>query len=173
MRVTTRAIEDFAWDRGGLTVREYLGTHFDYLLRSIIESAANDIDKLAEHAGGFSVEKETIHKLRLPITIAGKTMNRITLGGIGTLLLCRRKVPKDVRKHSMKELFLELVRNIYAGEERYAPDTPIGQSLLAFAARANFFLKKKLAGGPMESLPAFLETLIYDPTPDDYLEIDL
>ena len=173
MKVTTRAIEDFDWDRGGLTVREYLGRHFDRLLRSIIESAANDIDCLADHAGGFSVEKETIYKHRLPITIAGKVANKITLGGAGALLLCRRRVPKSVRRHSAKELFLELVRNIYGGEEHYAPDTPIGQSLLAFAARANFFLKKKLAGGPLENLPAFLESLIYDPTPDDYLEIEL
>ena len=173
MKVTTRAIEDFDWDRGGLSVREYLGKHFDSLLRSIIESAANDIDKLAGHAGGFSVEKETIYKLRLPITIAGKIMNRVTLGGIGTLLLCRRRVPKSVRGQSMKELFLQLVRNIYGGEEHYAPETPIGQSLLAFAGRANFFLKKKLAGGPIGNLADFVQSLIYDPTPDDYLEIDL
>jgi len=173
MKVTTRVVEGIDWDLGGLPLREYLKRHFDFLLRSIIESAAGDIHRLAVHAKGFSVEKETIYRLRLPITIAGKFVNRVTLGGVGALLLCRRKVPKSVRKHSMKELFLELVRNIYGGEEHYAPDTPIGQSLLAFAARANFFLKKKLAGGPIENLPAFLESLIYDPTPDDYLEIDL
>ncbi|MDR2688088.1 MAG: metallophosphoesterase [Oscillospiraceae bacterium] len=173
MRVTTRAIEDFDWDRGGLTVREYLKRHFDFLLRTIVESAADDIGKLADHAGGFSVERETIHKLRLPITVAGKFVNRVTLGGVGALLLCRRRVPKSVRKQSVKELLLELMRNIYGGEERYSPDTPVGQSLLAFAARAQFFLKKKLAGTPLADLPAFLLSLIYDPTPDDYLEIDL
>jgi len=173
MKVTTRAIEDFDWDRGGLTVREHLKRHFDYLLRTIIESAAGDIDKLAKHAGGFSVEKETIYKYRLPITAAGKFINRVTLGGVGGLLLCRRKVPKSVRKQSMKELLLELMRNIWAGEEHYSPDTPVGQSLLAFAARAQRLLKKKLAGGPMTDLPAFLLSLIYDPTPDDHLEIEI
>ncbi|MCL1952929.1 MAG: metallophosphoesterase [Oscillospiraceae bacterium] len=173
MKVSTRAIEDFDWDRGGLSVKEYLKRHFDRLLRTIIESAANDIDTLADHAGGFSVEKATIYKLRLPITVAGKIVNRITLGGVGALLLCRRRVPKPVRKNSMKELFLELVRNIYGGEEHYSPETPVGQSLLAFAGRAQLFLKKKLAGGPLENLLAFLESIIYDPTPDDYVEMDL
>ena len=173
MKVTTRAIEDFDWDRGGLSVREFLKRHFDSLLRTIIESAANDIDKLADKAGGFSVEKETIYKFRLPITIAGKFINKVTLGGMGALLLCRREVPKSVRKQSMKELMLELMRNVWAGEEHYSPETPVGQSLLAFAARAQLFLKKKLAGGPMENLSAFLLSLIYDPTPDDHLEIDL
>jgi len=173
MKITTRAVEDFDWDRGGLSVREHLARHFDYLLRTIIESAANDLEKLAKHAGGFSVEKETIYKFRLPITIAGKFINKVTLGGMGALLLCRREVPKSVRKQSMKELMLELMRNVWAGEEHYSPETPVGQSLLAFAARAQLFLKKKLAGGPMENLSAFLLSLIYDPTPDDHLEIDL
>lgn len=173
MKVTTRAIEDFDCDRGGLSVKEYLGRHFDYLIRTIIESAANDIDKLADHAGGFSVERETVYKLRIPITIAGKIINNITLGAAGSLLLCRRKVPKPVRKHSVKELGLELMRNIWGGEEHYSPETPIGQSIMAFAGRANFFLKKKLAGSPIGSLPEFVLSLIYDPTPDDYLEIDL
>jgi len=173
MTVTTRAIEDFDCDRGGLSVREYLKQHFDRLLRTIIESAANDIDALAEHAGGFSVEKEMIYKLRLPITVAGKIANKITLGGAGALLFCRRRVPKSVRKHSVKELVLELMRNVYAGEERYSPETPIGQSLLAMAGRVNCLLKKKLAGGPIGDLAGFLRGVIYDPTPDDYLEIDL
>ena len=173
MKVTTRAIEDFGWDRGGLTVKEYLKRHFDRLLRTIIESAANDIDCLAGHAGGFSMEKETVYRLRLPITVVGKIANKITLGGLGTLLLCRRKVPKSARKHSMKELFLELVRNIYGGEEHYSPDTPVGQSLIAFAGRVQRLLKKKLAGGPLENLADFLASVIYDPTPDDYVEIEL
>ena len=165
MKVTTREIKDFAWDRQGLTVREYLARHFDRLLRELIESAAHDIDRLADQAGGFSVEKETIYKYRLPITILGKIANRITLGGAGALLLCRRKIPKSVRGRSVKELALELVRNIYAGEERYAPETPVGQALLAIAGRIELFAKK--------NLPAFVQSLIYDPTPDDCLEIDL
>ena len=173
MKVSTRPIPDFAWDRGGLSVREYLGRYFDSLLRTIIESAANDIDCLADHAGGFSVEKETVYKLRVPITIAGKFVNKVKLGTLGGLLLCRHRIPKSVRKVSFKELFLELVRNIYAGEEHYGPETPTGQALLAIAGRVNFFVKKKLAGTPIGDLQAFLLSLIYDPTPDDEVEIDL
>ncbi len=173
MTVSTRAIEDFDWDRGGLSVKEYLKKHFDFLIRTIIESAANDIDTLADHAGGFSVERETVYKLRIPITIAGKIVNKITLGGVGAVLFCRRKVPQGVRKDNMKELVLEIIRNIFGGEEHYSLDTPIGQSLYAIAGRVNFFLKKKLASTPIGNLPDFLLSLIYDPTPDDYLEIDL
>jgi len=173
MRVATRQVRDFAWDRGGLGVQEYLADYFDSLLRTLIESAANDIGRLADNAGGFSVEKETIYKLRLPITLAGKFVNRATLGDLGSLLLCRHKIPKCVRKTPLKALFLELVRNIYAGEERYGPGTPTGQALLAIAGRAEFLLKKKRAGGPMGSLQAFVLGLIYDDTPDDEVELEL
>jgi len=174
MKVTTRAITDYAWDRGGLPVREHLQRHFDYNLRSAIENAAaGNIEKVAEQAGGFSIEKEFVYKLRLPITAAGKVLNRLTLGGAGALLLCHRKIPKSVRQTQVKELILEIMRNVYAGEEHYAPDTPTGQALLAMAGRVNSLLKKKLASSPIGSLQDFLQSLIYDPTPDDYLEIVL
>ena len=167
-----RYIKDFDWDRKGLTVREYLARQFDSLLRTIIESAAYDIDRLADHAGGFSVEKEVIYKYRLPITLAGKYVNRATLGSLGRLLLCARKIPKSVKKASGKELFLELVRNIYAGEERYGPDTDMGKALLAIAARADKLVGKRLPSA-ISPLPDFLLSLIYDESPDDYVEIAL
>jgi len=171
MRVTTRHIDDLGFDTGGLTAKEYLAKHFDYLLRSIVESAANDIDKLADHAGGFSVEKEVIYKFRLPITIAGKYINRANLGSVARLLCCR--IPKEARKVSAKELFLELVRNIFGGEEKYSPDTPVGEALLIISARGEKLFKKKLRGGPLENLLDFVSTLIYDPTPDYEVEIEL
>jgi len=171
MKVTTRRIENLGFDTGGLSAKEYLAKHFDYLLRSIVESAANDIDKLADHAGGFSVEKEVIYKWRVPITIAGKYINRATVGSVARLLCCR--VPKEARKVSAKELFLELVRNIFGGEEKYSPETPVGEALLIIAGRGERLLKKKLRGTPLENLRDFVGSLIYDPTPDHEVEIEL
>jgi len=171
LNVTTRYLDHLGFDTGELNARDYLAKHFDYLLRSIIESAANDIDKLADHAVGFSVEKEFVYKFRLPITLVGKYINRATLGSVARLLCCR--IPKEARKVSAKELFLELVRNIYAGEEKYSPDTPIGAALLKFSARGQKLFGKKLRGGPLANLPEFVESMIYDNTPDHELEIEL
>ncbi|MDR2753779.1 MAG: metallophosphoesterase [Oscillospiraceae bacterium] len=174
LSVTTRYLKDFAWDKGGLTTREYLRKYFDFLLRDLFESAAErDFERLAGHAGGFSTSRETIMKLRIPIAIFGGIFNKITLGGLGTLTFCRGRVPKSVRKIRMKELILELVRNVFAGEEHYGPETPVGQALLAVVGRVNFLTKKKLAGTPVGDLREFVSSLIYDPTPDDRVEIDL
>ena len=171
MKISVRHIDDLGFDTGELTAKEYLARHFDFLLRAIIESAANDIDALAGHAGGFSVEKEVIYKFRIPITIAGKYINRATLGSVARLLCCR--IPKEAKKVSAKELFLEIARNIFGGEEHYSPDTPVGEALLIIAGRAQKLFGKKLRGGPLEDLPGFLGSLIYDPTPDYEAEIEL
>lgn len=173
LRVGTRAIKDFAWDKGGLTAREYLEKTFDSLLRSIIESAGTDRERFARHANGFSVSAGTVQKNWFVIKLAGKFVNKITVGGLGALLLCRHGIPKPARKISVKELFLEFVRNIYAGEEHYGPETPVGQSMLAVARRLTPVLRRPLAKLGVEDVPAFLLSLIYDDSPDDAIEIDL
>ena len=171
LKVSTRRVGDFALDQSGLPLRDYLARHFDVLLRDIIEGAAGDIERLASHAGGFSVEKEVIYKYRLPITIAGKYINRVTLGGLARLLCCR--IPKAARKVSAKELFLELVRNIYAGEEHYSPDTPVGLAIVILAGRLQKLLGRRLKGTPFEDLVGFAQSVVYDPTPDWAIEIEL
>ncbi|MDR3313717.1 MAG: metallophosphoesterase [Oscillospiraceae bacterium] len=173
LHVTTRAIQDFVWDKGDMSARAYLQKHFDFLLRGIIESAANDIHQLAMHAVGFSVDPKTVLKFRVPITLIGKFANKVTVGGLGALLWCRHKMPKAARSLSVKELFLEFVRNIFAGEEHYGPETPVGQSLLAVAHRLEPFLRKPLAKIGVDNIPAFLLSLVYDETPDDQVEIAL
>ncbi|MDR2524972.1 MAG: metallophosphoesterase [Oscillospiraceae bacterium] len=173
LRVRTQAIRDFAGEKNGLSARAYLQRHFDYLLRSIIESAANDIALLSRHAVGFSVAPEKVLKMKIPITLAGKFANKITAGGLGTLLLCRRKIPKEARPLLVKELFLEFVRNIFAGEESYSRETPVGQAVLAVAKRLEPILRKPLAKIGVTDLPAFMLSLIYDDSPDHWVEIDL
>jgi hypothetical protein len=174
LRVANRAIRDFDYPgKGELSARAYLQKHFDFLLRDIIESAASDIHRLAGHAVGFSVDPKTVLKFRLPITLIGKFANKVTVGGLGRLLCCRRKMPKPARPLLVKELFLEFVRNIFAGEENYGPETPVGQSLLAVANRAAPLLRKPLGKIGVEDIPAFLLSLVYDASPDDRVEIDL
>jgi len=173
MTVKTRYLDDLGVDTGGLPAREYLANHFDYLLRSIVESAANDIDKLADLAGGFSVEKEVIYKNQRIIRIAGRYINRANLGSVARLLCVR--IPKEARHIKVKALFLELVRNIYGGEEHYGPDTPVGQAVLTAMRRANGLLKRFGVKLPETMLPldAFVGSLIYDPIDDLEAVIEL
>jgi hypothetical protein len=173
LRVSTRAIKDFAWDKGDLSARAYMQKHFDFMLRDIIESAATDIQRLSRHVVAFSVDPKVVLKFRVPITLLGKFLNKVTVGGLGTLLCCHHKIPKAARPLLVKELFLEFVRNIFAGEEHYGPETPVGQAFLAVAQRLEPVLRKPLGKIGVTDIPAFLLSLAYDETPDDQVQIDL
>jgi len=173
LHVETLRTPDILWGPTGRLLREQFAADFDFMLRDLIESADKNYDRFAHSLGGMTVSPAQAYKLKLPLHLAGKLLNRVTLGGLGALLFCRRKVPKAVRKDSFKELFLELVRNIFSGEEKYGPDTPQGKALLAFAKQLNLPLRKIVRGLGGKDAPSFLGSLIYDPLPDDAAEISL
>ncbi len=167
MHVQTQRVANFDWDLKGKSVSEYLKEHFDYLLKDIFFCAAYDIDRLAAHSGGFSVESETVYKYRAPIQALGKLLDKLTLGQAGYLFFCPQRIDKSVRNVKVKDLAVELVRNIYAGDEPYSIETPIGKALLAIVGNLSVLgnpLIEKLKVGDLRS---FLAPIIFDPTPDN------
>lgn len=86
MEVTSDHIDHFDWDLHGMTVDEYFKSVFDRLLNDIFDSMAFDIERLSRLAGGFSVEAETILKLRVPLTLAGRALHKLTVGQLARLL---------------------------------------------------------------------------------------
>jgi len=170
MSITTKTLPNLHYAPANMPVLDYMEQDFDSFLRGLIENAANDYETFAHSCGGMSVTYEQAMKIKFPVHLIAKYINRATLGSLGRLLLI--KVPKGVRKQSFKELFLEFIRNVYAGNEKYGPDTDIYQAAMAFARRAEQLAGKKLPAN-VRPLPAFLSALIYDPLPDDAAEIDL
>ena len=169
MQVDTIYVEDFDWDLGGRSVRQYTCDHFDKMLNSIFDAFATDIPRFADIlAGEFSVPKDTIIKLKFPLKIVGKIVDKITLGGLGRLLFCAGKVPKAAKKVRLRHLIVEVVRNLYLGDEPYSRETPIGAAAYAIIARLESLAKPilKKVDLPFDSLPEFVLTLMYDPTPD-------
>jgi len=165
MTITTSTIDHFDWDLQGKTVSQYLKDSFDRMLNSIFEAGNNDIEEMLNIlAGEFSVNKEALLKHRFLLGLGGKFIYRLTLGGAGRLLCCRRKVPKSVRKVRVKDLIMEMVRNIYTGDEPYSTETPMGAAVFALTGRlerlARPFLKK--VDLPFESLQGFVMSLLYD-----------
>jgi hypothetical protein len=169
LRVTSPSIFDFPGMAQTATPAR-LATTFDQLLRGIIESAAEDLEQFADYANGFSLERSFVEAHKVIIQFLGKIANRITLGQVGRLLLCRAKIPAALRGTPVKELFLTLVRNIYAGEEHFSPETETAIALRAVTARLQPLIGKKIPGG---DLPAFVQSLIYDESNDQETEITL
>lgn len=167
MTVQTEHIQDIDWDLQGKTLSQYLMDHFDALLRRIFHCAAHDIDGFADLANGFSVDRETVYKFKVPIQAAGKTLEKLTLRSLSILLFCPQLIPREVRGIKVEDLFVELVRNIYAGDEPYSRDTAIGKAVLALADNAGTFARPFLEKANIRSLRQFIAPIIYDDTPDN------
>lgn len=168
MTISTEKLETFDWDFRGKEPQQYLQDHFDFLLNDIFDSMANDFEHFVSLAGGFSMTREKAEKLNIPIKLIGKTMQRLTLGKAGRLLLVSGKVDKSIKDVLIKDLMVEIVRNIFSGNEHYSPDTPTYQAIMALIGRLQMFVKRFAKGNAILSdLPSFIASLIYDDTPDN------
>ena len=165
MTITTSSIDSFDWDLQGKSVSQYLKDSFDRMLGSIFEAMGHDIEKMLDILNGeFRVDKAGLMKHKRLLAAGGRFLYKLTLGGAGRWLCCKRKVPKSVRKVRVKDFIMEVVRNIYTGDEPYSVQTPMGAAVFALTGRlerlARPFLKK--ADLPFESLQGFVMSLVYD-----------
>jgi len=165
VHITTRTIP-YIPAFGDMSARDFLRQVFDELLVNMFDGLDHDYDLFARSAG-MGIDPAPVYKLKWLLKPAGKVLCRATLGGLGRLLLCR--VPKEARKIPIRDILVEGMRNIYAGEEPYGPETGVGGAFLAYGKRLKF-LQKKLG---IADLPAFMLSLVYDDTPDDEAEIQL
>lgn len=167
IHITTEKLDTFDWDFGGKDPQIYLRDHFDELLNGIFDSMAFDFERFVSLSGGFSLERKTAEKFRVPIKIFGKILQKLTLGKAGRLLFVSRKIDKSVKDILLKDLVVELVRNIFAGNEHYSPDTPMYKAIMALLERLQPIVKRFAKGNEILSdLPGFVATLIYDESPD-------
>ena len=174
MEVNTESLESFEWDFQGKETQQYMRDHFDRLIVDIFDSMATDIEHFADLAGGFSMERKTVYKLKRPIKIAGKIMQKLTIGKAGKLLCVSRQIDKSVKDILVKDLLVEIVRNVFSGNEIYSPDTPIYKAIMAIIGRiapiAGHFIKENEI---VNNMPSFVASIIYDDTPDNTATIPI
>jgi len=151
---------------GDMGTKEFLQKTFDVVLRNIFDGWENDYELFARSIG-TGIDPARVYKLKFFLKPLGKPANRITLGGVGRLLCCRRHIPAEARGLLLRDVLLEGMRNIYAGTEPYGPETGLGKAFMAFGRRLGF-LGKKLG---IADLPAFLLSLVYDDSPDHEITI--
>lgn len=172
MIIKTERIDTFEWDFEGKEPQQYLRDHFDKLLNDIFDSMAFDFERFVALAGGFSMERKTAEKLKIPIKLIGKLMQKLTLGKAGRLLFVRKKIDKSVRDILIKDLVVEIVRNVFAGTEKYSPDTPLYIAVMALLGRLNPLIKRAVGNiGAYDDVRKLVADLLYDDTPDIEAEL--
>lgn len=154
MTVRTEHIETAAFDMGGKTYMEFSKAHFEFMLRDIFHSAAWDIHHFCEISQSFSLPPEKAWKLRVPIGIAGKAFDRMTFQKAGRWLCCSSAIAPEMRNVRLQDFLLEVLCNLYGGDEPYAPDTPEYRSFMALYRRLRPVLRR------VKSLRAHIDEIV-------------
>ena len=167
--IKTLQVEDFDWDFGGLTPQEYVKKQFNEFLEDVFDAIANDIDRTAELAKAFSIEKETIYKYKKYVLLFGRKINVLTLGSLGRRLGVGRRIDKSVRDILLKDFLIEIIDNVCHGDEPYTPDTPMYKSVAAIIDRLSALMKPvKRLKKAREILAVIKDGVLYDAPPADW-----
>lgn len=167
IHIESFTIEAFDWDKQGKTAAEYFTWRFDRMITDIIDAMAYDFAFFTRLFGGPEKNK----KLKIPVTLVGKILQKLTLGGVGRLFWFR--VDPSIKDRLLKDTAVEFVRNIFVGNEPYVPGTPMYAAVDALLRRLRPVLRiaeKKLgAKNPMfADLRGFVLSLIGDEKQLDY-----
>lgn len=165
--IKSYTIEDFDYDKGGRTAQEYFQWRFDRLITDIIDAMAYDFETFTGRFGGPEKNK----KLKVPVTIIGKVLQKLTLKKLGRLLWF--KVDKSVEDRLVKDVGVELVRNVFVGNEPYVPGTPIYEAMAKMLRRlhpiTHIIEKKAGAKNPtLADIDTFVLSMIGDEKQRDY-----
>lgn len=165
--IKSYTIESFDYDTDGRTAKEYFQWRFDRMITDIIDAMAYDFAFFTRLFGGPEKNK----KLKIPVTLAGKTLQKLTLKGVGRLMCF--KVDKSIQDRLVKDVAVELVRNIFVGNEPYIKGTPMYDAVSKLLKRlhpvTNIIEKKVGKKNPLLSdIDAFVLDMIGDEKQRDY-----
>ena len=135
LRVETLYLDRIDYDLGGKTYETYLKDHFDFMLRDILDSAANNMERFCRISHTFSLKEETARKYRIPIHLLGKFLAHLTFRRAGALLLAGKRIPPAMRNRKLSDFLIQVLNNVYAGTENIAPGSPEYEAFMVIASR--------------------------------------
>ena len=163
--------QNIKYDFGSKSYLAYSRDHFDFMLKDIVDSAANDIDRFVEVAECFSLHKEQSEKIKVPIHILGKLLDTLTFKKAAVVLGCKSKIAPRMYNVKLADFIITLVRNIYSGQELYAPGTAEYDSFMAIYQRLAPIVHKIFKGSEIDDV---IKGVLYDdgyPDNDAVLEV--
>ncbi len=160
-------IDDFDWDKDGKTAQEYFIWRFDRMITDIVDGMAYDFKAFTRYFGG----PEKNRKIKIPVTVAGRILQKLTVGGVGRLFFF--KVDKSICKMRIRDLIIELARNIFVGNEPYVEGTAVYEAIMKLLKRLNPVIsiaESKLGAKNdiFKDIPAFVAEMIGDEKQLDY-----
>lgn len=164
VKIETINCPDFEWDTNGRSCTKYLDDMFDNMIVNMLEDLKTNPARLLSRFGAGN--KTKLFPIAKKI---GKLLNKLTVGGTARLLWV--KCDKSIRKMLLKDYIVELVRQVFSGNQSFKEGTPKGDVFLRVLKRFNFILKKvklKNTGGVQVQLYDILKNSAGNYDIDDY-----
>ncbi len=145
--IKSEPIPDFEWDTNGRSCKKYLSDLFDSMILNMLDDMKYNPSRLL---GKFGMgDKKKLYPI---VKFLGKRFDTLKCGTVCKLFLV--KCHKSIKKMLLKDYIVQLVQNLFAGNQPFKEGTPEGDALLGILKRLNFILKKinlkNIDGAPVD-----------------------
>jgi len=114
------------FDLEGKTLQEYLKNQLVGMVRDMVKAAGGDTHKFADMVTAMSIKKKLIYKIGWLIKPFAKRLNALTIGTVAKWTKKETGLQledyADIKDRSVVDFIVDLVTNLYAGENLYNPD---------------------------------------------------
>ncbi len=161
----------------GKELKSYLQEQLIGVVKNMIKTAGEDIDKLADMAVSISIKPKVIYKFGWIIKPIFKLLNSLKVGTVAKWTKKETGLKpdewKDIKNKSVADIIIELVQNLFAGESKYPPETATYKIVMGFlyvidsiveTLHIDFKKLIKVVSKPSE----LIESLLYNPYFDAY-----
>lgn len=170
VRINTLHIESFQGLPSGMSVEEFFIRKFDTLVLGGIDAAVNDHEKLADILNGLSVPRSFVDNNTFLIKAVGKILDNVTVGTVSKLIGSRADYT-DIKNMKVKNLVADVIRNLYGGEQFYAPGTAEYEATMGLVHKilelAKKFIPKEKQPEIINSFSSYISEILYDGGFDD------
>lgn len=133
--IKSEPIPDFEWETNGRTCKKYLSDLFDSMILNMLDDMKYHPDRMARKLG--MGDKKALYPV---FKAVGKLFDKLTCGGLCRLFFV--KCHKSIKKMLLKDYIVQLVQNLFAGNQPFTEGTPEGDALLGVLKRLKFILNK-------------------------------
>lgn len=147
------------------------------VIRNLVKTAGEDIDKLANMVEAISIKPKIIYEFGWIIKPIFKLINSLKIGTVAKWTKKETGLKpadyKDIKDKKVVDLIIELAINLFSGESKYTPDTPTYKITLGFLSILDSVLRilhidlKKITK-VVSSLVELVEPLLCNSKIDSY-----
>lgn len=120
----------------GKNLHDVLENQLIGVIKGMIKTAGEDIDRLADMVTAISIKPKVIYKFGWIIKPVFKFINSLKVGTVAGWTKKETGLkPSDyssVKDRKVVDVITELVRSLFGGESNYSPDTPIYKIVIGF-----------------------------------------